>query len=440
MLVVVINMRPGYDGRQRAYRSVMRSTLRQVAVAESLYFSEHDVYTTNLDTLARLLPDPDLESEGRMTIEIDCADARGWHATVAHRAITQTCSFGADGPPGSRPEAGDPRQSCSDDGDSEYRTGPEGVAIAPDGSFVYAGDTRSHSVSVIETATHRVVGTVRVGSDPRGVAITPDGAFAYAANWSANTVSVIETATKRVVGKVRVSSDPRGVAVTPDGAFVYVASDSVSVIGTAGNAIVATIRVGSPTEEVAISPDGAFVYVTDFFGSCTPGTWFGRCGVSVIETATNSVIDTIRVGRRPLGVAFTPDGAFAYVANRGSNTVSVISTQSRSVVGRVHVGSYPSGVAVTPDGSHVYVTDQFADSVTVIETATNRVLSTVAVGMSPIDVAITPNGAFAYVANSGSNDLSVIEVATNRVIATVKVGVRPTFSFRSLLPWGEGSR
>ena len=398
MLVVVINMRPGYDGRQRAYRSVMRSTLRQVAVAESLYFSEHDVYTTNLDTLARLLPDPDLESEGRMTIEIDRADARGWHATVAHRAITQTCSFGADGPPGSRPEAGDPRQSCSDDGDSEYRTGPEGVAIAPDGSFVYAGDTRSHCVSVIETAT------------------------------------------KRVVGKVRVSSDPRGVAVTPDGAFVYVASDSVSVIGTAGNAIVATIRVGSLTEEVAISPDGAFVYVTDFFGSCTPGTWFGRCGVSVIETATNSVIDTIRVGRRPLGVAFTPDGAFAYVANRGSNTVSVISTQSRSVVGRVHVGSYPSGVAVTPDGSHVYVTDQFADSVTVIETATNRVLSTVAVGMSPIDVAITPNGAFAYVANSGSNDLSVIEVATNRVIATVKVGVRPTFLFRSLLPWGEGSR
>ncbi len=110
----------GIDRRQVYYSMGMRSTLRYLAVAESLYFSEHRAYTANLDTLARL--DPYLLSD-IMTIEIDRADAVGWHASVAHPAITQTCSFGANGPPTSRPDAAELRQFCSEDW--EYRTGPE---------------------------------------------------------------------------------------------------------------------------------------------------------------------------------------------------------------------------------------------------------------------------------------------------------------------------
>ena len=46
--------------------------------------------------------------------------------------------------------------------------------------------------------------------------------------------------------------------------------------------------------------------------------------VSVIATASNTVVDTIAVGDGPAGVAITPDGAFVYVANAVSNDVSVI--------------------------------------------------------------------------------------------------------------------
>src|SRR5262244_2845507 len=45
--------------------------------------------------------------------------------------------------------------------------------------------------------------------------------------------------------------------------------------------------------------------------------------VSVIDTATNTVVATVPVGSVPLGVAITPDGTRAYVANPGSGTVSV---------------------------------------------------------------------------------------------------------------------
>ena len=62
-----------------------------------------------------------------------------------------------------------------------------------------------------------------------------------------------------------------------------------------------------------------------------------------------------------LGLAFgsRPAAAapFAYVTNIGSNNVSVIDTASNTVVATVPVGFNPRGADVTPDGARVYVTN-----------------------------------------------------------------------------------
>ena len=70
--------------------------------------------------------------------------------------------------------------------------------------------------------------------------------------------------------------------------------------------------------------------------------------VSVINTASSTVIATIPVGNAPYGVAFTPDGARVYVVNENSNSVSVIATDSNTVIATVSVGSDPIGVVITP--------------------------------------------------------------------------------------------
>jgi YVTN family beta-propeller protein len=74
--------------------------------------------------------------------------------------------------------------------------------------------------------------------------------------------------------------------------------------------------------------------------------------VSVIDTATNTVVATIPVGVSPIGVAITPDGTRAYVTNEGSNTVSgtvsVIDTATNTVVATIPVGPGPFGIAITP--------------------------------------------------------------------------------------------
>jgi len=201
------------------------------------------------------------------------------------------------------------------------------------------------------------------------------------------------------------------------GPYAYITNyynSSVSVIDTATNTVVNTVNVGISPFGVAVSPDGSMVYVTNA-GSNT---------VSVIDTATNIVIATVDVGKRPFGVAVNQDGTKVYVTNELSNTVSVIDTATNTVVATVDAGSYPAGIAVSPDGTIVYAVNE-EGSLSVIDAATNTVTATVGLEINPIAVAVSPDGAKVYVTNWGSNTVSVIDAATNTVTATVSVGSCP---------------
>ncbi len=209
--------------------------------------------------------------------------------------------------------------------------------------------------------------------------------------------------------------------------FAYVAnanSNNVSVIDTATNSVVATVPLGFSPAGVAVTPDGKHVYVTD------------SAGVAVIDTATNLLVATVPVGNSPHGVAITPDGNHAYVANGGSNTVSVIDTATNMEVGLpipIPVGTQPANVAVTPDGKRAYVTNRGAfpnvqGTVSVIDTASNAVVATVMNLATPAGVAsgvaITPDGKDAYVTvdqfvADSQGAVLVIDTASNTVVASV---------------------
>ena len=284
---------------------------------------------------------------------------------------------------------------------------PAGVAFTPNGSRAYVTNGGSDTiggagtVSMVDTATNTVTGTVAVGTSPRALAITADGAKVYVANTVSNNVSVINTATNTVISTVTVGTSP--LAITASGAKVYVAnagSNTVSVIDTTTNAVSATIGVGAGPDGVAITPNGFRAYVANA-GSNT---------VSVIDTTTNSVVKTITVGTTPGGIAITPDGSRAYVANTGSGSVSMIDTATNTVVIAIPVGAgnRPLNVAITPDGNRAYVT-QGGETVVVLNISNNTVVRSVTVGSSPQGLAIAPDGGRAFVANTGSSSLSVVD-------------------------------
>ena len=242
--------------------------------------------------------------------------------------------------------------------------------------FAYVTNKSSSSVSVINASTNTEVATVAVGTVPKGIAVTPNGALAYVVNGGSESVSVIDTATDTVAATVPIPG-PEGVAITPDGAFAYVpyfdegTGARVAVIDTSTNAVVATVKLppegGSPGG-IAITPDGKFAYVAD------------ASQVAVIDTETNTLVTSVTVFNSA-NVAITPDGAYAYVTGPIAESVSVISTASNTVVATVPLGGSPWQVAITPNGALAYVTVPVAHSVRVISMATNTVVGSVEEGV-----------------------------------------------------------
>jgi len=226
---------------------------------------------------------------------------------------------------------------------------PFGVAVTPEGSHVYVTNNGSDSVSVIDTETNTVTATIHlpVKSFPLGIAVTPNGSKVYVANeglGTPSTVSVIATASNKVIATIPMGLDPFGVVVTPNGQHVYVVnngSNAVYVIDTATNTVIDTIPVGNQPVGIAVTPDGRNLYVTGDVSN----------SVSVVDTATNKVtLIPYPVGTYPVGVAVTSDGSKVYVANQTANTVSVINTATNTVTATIPVGEVPTafGMFIQP--------------------------------------------------------------------------------------------
>jgi len=206
-------------------------------------------------------------------------------------------------------------------------------------------------------------------------------------------------------------------AVAAAAPFAYISnsgSGTVSVVDTATNTVVTTIpTLGFLPWGVGVTPDGARAYVANLASN----------SVTVINGSTHTVIRTVAVGRMPFAIAVLPDGSKVFVTNSASGTMSSINAETFAVT-PITVNS-PRGVAVTPDGAKVFVVNNFMDTVTVFDAATHSVLGTAPVGAGPIGVAVSPDGSKVVVTNEADGTVSIINASNYDVLGTVTVGQNP---------------
>jgi YVTN family beta-propeller protein len=227
---------------------------------------------------------------------------------------------------------------------------PALLAITPDGKNLYVPDQNNGNVLVVSTATNTVTATISAVPGAFSVSITPNGSQAYVLSQTGSGIAVIATGSNTVTttfGALSVSLSGFNMAAAPDGSEIFVSGglfQTVPVIGTASNSVATTISLPNANFAffLGITPDGGVLYASNGNeNSANPNS------VLVIDPSTGTVSATsIPVGVAPAGLAVTPDGEFVYVANNGSNSVSVIATATNTVVATIPVGVTPLSIAI----------------------------------------------------------------------------------------------
>jgi YVTN family beta-propeller protein len=135
-----------------------------------------------------------------------------------------------------------------------------------------------------------------------------------------------------------------------------------------------------------------------------------------LATGTGQIVS---VGTSPLGVAVTPQGGFAAVANTGSNNVSFIDDLNADVTATISTDANPSGVAIDPVLGEVVVTASGAGSVDIFSITSGNATQVVAtpVQQGPVPVAVDPVLHVAAVGNESSNTVSLVSLVAGGTTA-----------------------
>jgi DNA-binding beta-propeller fold protein YncE len=206
--------------------------------------------------------------------------------------------------------------------------------------------------------------------------------------------------------------------------------------------------IAGPPTNLAISLSGEIALVANSLEPVIQG-WGHRLEpdnkVFLIDLKANppAVIGTITVGKQPSGIAISPKGDLALVANRADGTISVLSIHGKDVLvlDTVTVGASAdqvSAVAITPDSKHALAVKSAANKVALLSIDGQKVTydkRDLPAGIFPYNIVVTPDGKLALTAdtgNGGSSDgnvdtVSVIDLEANppRVIGHVTVGDAP---------------
>lgn len=269
---------------------------------------------------------------------------------------------------------------------------PRSIAVDSRGRRVYVanqcgpndcvGFPEPGSVSVIDTASASIVATVTVGRQPDHLVVDHAGRRLYVSN-DYDPISVVDTATDAVVGSVPVRGGP--LAISRDDARLYAAGWVAS--GDRRLALVdlatGTVKAESRTRDVralALDRRNRRLFVAYCDVQCETAGAYQPVYLDVLDAVTLDHIVTILVGDdfAPGGLAVDRTGRLAYLSGYGilpeRSVVWTIDVARAAVTSEVTVPTLASDVAMHPHKPRLYATAFFqGDALSVIDTKRNSV-------------------------------------------------------------------
>jgi YVTN family beta-propeller protein len=310
--------------------------------------------------------------------------------------------------------------------------------------LVFVENTHGGDVSIIDDATHRVVGSIEVGLSPDDIVSSADGKTLFvsriiqradgrpaAPGEPLGEVVAIDPIARKVTWRAPLTGVPNHLMASSDGRFVYVtivSGNHLDVVDLAKRAVVGRIEVGTGPHDIELSADAKRGYVGLIRGSA----------VTLFDAVTRRATKTIPTPQDARPIQVTADERTMYVQLSWTHGFVVLDLDAgkvvRSVAMPIPEGESPPdsmpwtpnhGLRLADNGRVLIANGSMYDYVAFYSVPDLTLLGTVPVGNDPNWVTLTPDGTKCYVSNRGSDDVSVIDIATRAEVARIKVGSYP---------------
>jgi DNA-binding beta-propeller fold protein YncE len=250
---------------------------------------------------------------------------------------------------------------------------PSGLSFSPKGDMALVCNRADGTISILKIDGTKVTqtGTIQISPGVSHVEFTPDGKHALALKSPDNKLAVLDVDGDKVTyNKLDLPTYgfPYNVVVSPDGKLAITADnggggssdgnmDAVTVVDLEGDHphVIAHLTVEDAPEGLAMSPNGEFAVVANVNGSNMPQAWFhhktGSVTVLKIVGKTVTPIKTIQVGALPEAVMITPDSRYIYVGNFTDKDFSILKVNGTEVTDtgkRFQVPGHPASGRMGP--------------------------------------------------------------------------------------------
>jgi DNA-binding beta-propeller fold protein YncE/cytochrome c1 len=320
------------------------------------------------------------------------------------------------------------------------------LALSRDDALLYAVDTDSAQLAVIDTASETQVAVVKVGDGASRVIVAPDDTI-YVANRFAHSVSVIARGNWVEARRIEAGVEPVGLALSSDGKTLYVVSAVAKDTARHGTLLAIDPASGTPRWELALGEEPRGIALIDDSRAAVTllkqgDVMFVDLGAQRIAKAGTTIYADLNrtslSNDQPQGVVDTshPRGVDAVVVTPDRKSLFALGTLSREGVANQWGGcaatlvSAPAMMQLAPDGTANV--DDLLGCVprgvpTVISAPGNREFfdPNPTVIQGPSAIAFDRTSTYAYVAAQQSN--SVVIVRNNGGTKTVvSVGAGPS--------------
>lgn len=206
-------------------------------------------------------------------------------------------------------------------------------------------------------------------------------------NEGASKATVIDVRSGNILAYLATGLEPDGIALTDDGNLIFIASENAGLVhvfdGTDYSAVDIIITNLRPRR---LSIRNTELWVSSEMGS----------RVEIFDTNNFEKIDEIIFAPRgfrseqltPVDILFNQTGDTAFVALGSANHVVIIDAAKREILKYILVGRRPWGLALTPDDKQLFVLNGLSDDVTLIDVQKMRPLRTSRTGLVPHSVEV----------------------------------------------------